>query len=107
MGIKKFRPTTPSRRGMSGADFSEITKTKPEKSLIIPKKQSGGRNNYGRITVRHRGGGHKRMIRIIDFRRDLFDQAAKVTAIEYDPNRSARIALLEYLLCGLRSRMQK
>lgn len=81
---------------MSGPDFSEITKGKPEKSLLFPLKKSGGRNSYGRITVRHHGGGHKRMLRIIDFKRDLFETPAKVLAIEYDPNRSARIALLEY-----------
>lgn len=96
MGIKKFKPTTQSRRWMSGSDFSEITKTKPEKSLIVPLKKTGGRNNYGRITTRHIGGGHKQMLRIIDFKRNLFEIPAKVIAIEYDPNRSARIALLEY-----------
>lgn len=96
MGIKKFKPTTHSRRWMTGYDFSEITKDEPEKSLIIPLKKSGGRNVYGRITTRHQGGGHKRMLRIIDFKRDLLDTPAKVAAIEYDPNRSARIALLEY-----------
>lgn len=96
MGIKKYKPTTSSRRGMSGFDFSEITKKNPEKSLLLPLKKSGGRNVYGRITVRHKGGGHKRMYRIIDFKRDLFESPAKVTALEYDPNRSARIALLEY-----------
>jgi len=81
---------------MSGPDFLEITKDRPEKSLIIALKKSGGRNAYGRLTVRHKGGGHKRMLRIIDFKRDLLDNYAKVVAIEYDPNRSARIALLEY-----------
>lgn len=81
---------------MSGSDFSEITKKKPEKSLLMPLKKHGGRNAYGRITVRHQGGGHKQMMRIIDFKRDLFEVPAKVIAIEYDPNRSARIALLEY-----------
>ncbi len=81
---------------MSGSDFSEITKREPEKSLILPLKKSGGRNFYGRITTRHRGGGHKRMLRIIDFKRDLLDMPGKVIAIEYDPNRNARIALLEY-----------
>lgn len=96
MGIVKFKPTTPSRRHMSGPDFLEITKDRPEKSLIIALKKSGGRNAYGRLTVRHKGGGHKRMLRIIDFKRDLLDNYAKVVAIEYDPNRSARIALLEY-----------
>lgn len=96
MGIRKFKPTTPSRRWMSGSDFAEITKAKPEKSLILPIKKTAGRNSYGRITTRHRGGGHKRMLRIVDFKRDLFEISAKVTAIEYDPNRSARIALVEY-----------
>lgn len=81
---------------MIGYDFSEIAKKEPEKALIVPLKKSGGRNVYGRITVRHRGGGHKRMLRLIDFKRDLFEIPAKVLAIEYDPNRSARIALLEY-----------
>jgi len=87
MGILKFKPTTPSRRGMTGFDFSEITKTKPEKSLLLPLKSSGGRNAHGRITVRHHGGGHKRMIRMIDFKREIFDIPGKVIAIEYDPNR--------------------
>ncbi len=96
MGIKKYKPTTPSRRFMAGTDFSEITKDKPEKSLLLPLKKTGGRNVYGRITTRHIGGGHKRMLRLIDFRRDLLDQPAKVIAIEYDPNRSARIALVTY-----------
>lgn len=81
---------------MSGYDFSEITKDKPEKSLLLPLKKTGGRNVYGRITTRHIGGGHKRMLRIIDFKRDILESAAKVIAIEYDPNRSARIALIEY-----------
>lgn len=96
MALKTYKPTTPSRRWMSGHDFSEITKDEPEKSLIRPIKKTGGRNVYGRVTVRHRGGGHKRMLRIIDFKRDLFDVIGKVIAIEYDPNRSARIALIEY-----------
>lgn len=96
MGIKKFKPTTPSRRWITGPDFAEITKKHPEKSLLMPLKKSGGRNAYGRITVRHRGGGHKRMLRLIDFRRDILDAPAKVVAIEYDPNRSSRIALVEY-----------
>ena len=96
MGIRRYNPTTPSRRFMTGSDFTEITKSTPEKSLIAPLKKSGGRNTHGRITVRHKGGGHKRMLRIIDFKRDLIDTPAKVLAIEYDPNRSARIALLEY-----------
>lgn len=96
MGIKKFNPTTPSRRHMISPDFSEITKSAPEKSLLVSLKKTGGRNVHGRITMRHRGGGHKRMLRIIDFRRDLLDSPAKVTSIEYDPNRSSRIALVEY-----------
>lgn len=96
MGIKKFKPTTPSRRFMTGSDFAEITRDKPEKSLLLPLKKSGGRNCYGRITVRHHGGGHKRMLRIIDFKRELFEVPGKVATIEYDPNRSARIALIEY-----------
>ena len=96
MGIIKFKPTTPSRRHMSGPDFKEITKYKPERSLLLPLKKTGGRNARGRITTRHIGGGHKRMLRIIDFKRNLLDQPAKVLTIEYDPNRSARIALLEY-----------
>ncbi len=96
MGIKKFKPTTPSRRWMSGPDFTEITKDRPERSLLLPLTKTGGRNSYGRITVRHQGGGHKRMLRIVDFRRDIFDIPAKVMAIEYDPNRTARLALLEY-----------
>ncbi len=96
MGTIKFKPTTPSRRHMSGPDFAEITKHKPERSLLMPLKKTGGRNCYGRITTRHIGGGHKRMLRIVDFKRDIHDQPAKVLAIEYDPNRSARIALVEY-----------
>jgi large subunit ribosomal protein L2 len=96
MGIKQFKPTTPSRRWMSGPDFSEITKDHPEKSLLMPLKKTGGRNNYGRLTVRHRGGGHKRLLRLVDFKRNIFDVPAKVIAIEYDPNRSSRIALVEY-----------
>ncbi|MBU4345870.1 MAG: 50S ribosomal protein L2 [Candidatus Omnitrophica bacterium] len=96
MGIKKFKPTTSSRRWMEGSDFSEITKDRPTKSLLLPLKKTGGRNSYGRITTRHKGGGHKRMLRIIDFKRDLFNMPAKVISIEYDPNRSARIALVEY-----------
>ena len=96
MGIIKFKPTTPSRRHMSGPDFKELTKHKPERSLLFPLKKTGGRNSYGRITTRHIGGGHKRMLRLIDFKRDIYDQPAKVIGIEYDPNRSARIALVEY-----------
>ena len=97
MAIKKFKPTTPSRRYMTVSSFDEITKTEPEKSLLAPLKKSGGRNVNGRITTRHRGGGHKRRYRIIDFKRDKDGVPAKVISIEYDPNRSARIALLQYL----------
>ena len=96
MGIKKFRPTTPSRRHMTVMTFEEITKTEPEKSLTVPLKSTGGRNAKGRLTVRHRGGGHKRLYRIIDFKRNKDQVPAKVAAIEYDPNRSANIALLHY-----------
>jgi len=96
VGIRKFKPTTSSLRFTAISDFAELTKHKPEKSLLRPLKSSGGRNSYGRITVRHRGGGHKRMYRIIDFKRDRFDVEAQVIAIEYDPNRTARIALLQY-----------
>lgn len=96
MGLRKYKPTTPSRRLMSGHDFAEITKKEPERSLIVTLKRTGGRNNYGRITVRQRGGGHKRMLRLIDFKRDLFEVTGKTIAIEYDPNRSARLALVEY-----------
>lgn len=96
MGVKKYKPVTPSLRGMTGSTFEEITKTKPERSLIKPLRKSGGRNMYGRITVRHRGGGHKRHIRIVDFKRNKYGIPAKVSAIEYDPNRSARLALLFY-----------
>ncbi|MBU0549650.1 MAG: 50S ribosomal protein L2 [Candidatus Omnitrophica bacterium] len=96
MGIKKYKPTTPSMRWTRLCDFSEITKDKPEKSLIRPLKKSGGRNSYGRLTVWHKGGGHKRMYRLIDFKRNKFDMPGKVVSIEYDPNRSARIALVEY-----------
>lgn len=96
MGIKAYKPTTPSLRWTKISDFSEITKHEPEKSLLKALKKSGGRNVYGRITVRHRGGGHKRQYRIIDFKRDKFDIPGKVIAIEYDPNRSSRIALIEY-----------
>jgi large subunit ribosomal protein L2 len=96
MGIKKYNPTTPSRRYMTTTDFSEITKHTPEKSLLRPLRKKAGRNNAGRITVRFRGGGHKRMYRLIDFKRDKLDVPCKVIAVEYDPNRSSRIALVEY-----------
>ena len=96
MAIKKFKPTSPARRGMTGFTFDEITRTEPEKSLLAPLSGTGGRNSQGRKTARHRGGGHKRKYRIIDFRRDKDGIPAKVAGIEYDPNRSARIALLHY-----------
>ncbi len=96
MAIKVFRPTSPGRRGMSGSTFEEITKDKPEKSLLVPLKKRGGRNNQGRMTVRHRGGGAKRKLRVIDFKRDKTGVPGRVAAIEYDPNRSARIALIFY-----------
>jgi len=97
MGIKIVKPTTPGRRQATFDDFSDITKNRPEKSLILIKKRKSGRNNQGKITVRHRGGGAKRFIRVIDFKRDKFDIVAKIASIEYDPNRGARIALLHYL----------
>ena len=96
MGTKKRKPTTPGQRHMTHSDFAEITRSKPEKSLTTPLKKTGGRNSNGRITSRRRGGGHKRKYRIIDFKRDKRGVPAKVAAIEYDPNRSARIALLHY-----------
>ncbi len=96
MGIKRFKPTTPSRRTLTVSDFAEITKTTPEKALTIPHPEKAGRNNMGRITMRRRGGGHKRLYRIVDFRREKNGIPCKVTAIEYDPNRSARIALVTY-----------
>lgn len=97
MAIRKLKPRTPGTRWASVPAFEEITKTTPEKSLLEPLRKSGGRNNTGRITSRHRGGGHKRFYRVIDFKRNKFGMDAKVVAIEYDPNRSARIALLQYL----------
>ena len=96
MGIRKYKPTTNGRRNMNGYDFAEITKTTPEKSLLAPLKHTAGRNSYGHITVRHRGGGVKRQYRIIDFKRIKDDVPATVKAIEYDPNRTANIALLGY-----------
>ncbi len=97
MPVRKYKPTSPARRSMSVSTFEEITKKKPERSLIEPLKKHAGRNNRGRITTRHRGGGNKRFYRIIDFKRDKTSVPAKVAAIEYDPNRSARIALLFYV----------
>lgn len=96
MAIKVYKPTSPGRRGMSVSTFEEITRSKPERSLLSPLRGNAGRNNQGRVTVRHRGGGHKRMYRLIDFRRDKHGVPARVSSIEYDPNRSARIALLTY-----------
>jgi large subunit ribosomal protein L2 len=96
MALRKLKPKTPGTRWMSVSSFDEITKTRPEKGLLEPLRKSGGRNNTGRITSRHRGGGHKRFYRVIDFKRNKFGMDAQVAAIEYDPNRSARIALLQY-----------
>jgi large subunit ribosomal protein L2 len=97
MGVKKLKPTSPGRRWQTVSDFEAVTKSKPEKSLLAKQTRSSGRNTYGRITSRHRGGGHKRRYRIIDFRRNKDGVPAKVAAIEYDPNRNARIALLHYV----------
>lgn len=96
MAIKKYKPTTPGQRGMTGYSFDEITKDTPERSLIVPLRRHGGRNSYGRVTVRHQGGGARRNIRIVDFKRNKVNIPAKVAAIEYDPNRTARLALLHY-----------
>ena len=96
MGVKKFRPTTPSLRNMTVSDFAEITKKTPEKSLLAAKKKTAGRNSQGKITVRHHGGGNRQKYRIIDFKRNKIDMEATVVGIEYDPNRSANIALIKY-----------
>jgi large subunit ribosomal protein L2 len=96
MAVKKYKPVTPSLRGMTGYTFEEITKTKPESSLIVARRKHGGRNAYGRVTVRHQGGGNRQHIRIVDFKRNKRDIPARVAAIEYDPNRTARLALLHY-----------
>jgi large subunit ribosomal protein L2 len=96
MAVKKYKPVTPGQRGMTGYTFDEITKSTPERSLLMPLRKHGGRNSYGRVTVRHRGGGHRQAIRKVDFRREKFGIPAKVAAIEYDPNRTARLALLYY-----------
>ena len=96
MAVKSYKPTTPSRRQMTVTDYSVLSKVEPEKSLLAPVKSKSGRNSYGRITVRHRGGANRRKYRIIDFKRDKFDIPAKVVTLEYDPNRSAHIALLQY-----------
>jgi large subunit ribosomal protein L2 len=96
MAVKVYKPTSPGRRGMTSPTFEEITKTTPERRLTRPLRKSGGRDHQGTVSIRHRGGGHKRHLRLIDFKRDKFDIPAKVAAVEYDPNRSARIALLHY-----------
>jgi len=96
MAVKKYKPITPGQRGMTGHTFEEITKSTPERSLTVPLRRSGGRNAYGRITVRHQGGGARRSIRLVDFKREKRDVPARVAAIEYDPNRTARLALLHY-----------
>src|SRR5512138_843270 len=97
MALKEYKPTSAARRHMTVSDFAEITRTKPEKKLTVTVKKSGGRNNHGHITTRHVGGGHKRRYRIIDWRRDKNGVPASVASIEYDPNRTARIALLHYV----------
>ncbi len=96
MAVKVYKPTSPGRRGMTSPTFEEITKTKPERRLTRPKRKTGGRDNQGTISVRHRGGGNRRQLRLVDFKRDKLDVPAKVAAIEYDPNRTARLALLFY-----------
>ena len=96
MAVKKYKPVTPGQRGMTGYTFDEITKDTPERSLLVSLRKHGGRNSYGRVTVRHRGGGSKRFARIVDFKREKRGIPAKVAAIEYDPNRTARLALLHY-----------
>lgn len=96
MGIRKFRPMSPGTRFRTVSDFAEVTRSEPEKSLVRPLKKKGGRNNQGHVTARHRGGGHKRRYRLIDFKRDKFGVPGRVTEVEYDPNRSARIALIVY-----------
>ena len=97
MSVKVYKPTTPGQRHRTGFSFEEITKSKPERTLIVSKAKKSGRNSYGRITVRHRGGGHRQKIRVIDYKRKRFDIPATVSAIEYDPNRSARLALITYV----------
>ena len=96
MAIKKYKPTTPGRRGMTVTDYSVLSKVEPERSLLEPMKKSAGRNNLGRITVRHHGGGNRTKYRVIDFKRDKVDMPAVVKTLEYDPNRSAHIALVQY-----------
>lgn len=96
MAVKKYKPTTPGQRGMTSYTFEEITRSKPERSLVAPLRRHGGRNTYGRVTVRHRGGGHRQQMRILDYRREKHGIPAVVDSIEYDPNRTARVALLNY-----------
>src|SRR5574338_1116636 len=96
MAVKVYKPVTPGLRGMTGYSFEEITKSKPERSLLVVRKNCAGRNSYGRVTVRHQGGGNRQQIRLVDYRRDKHNIPAKVSAIEYDPNRTARLALLVY-----------
>lgn len=96
MAVKVYKPITPGQRGMTGATFEEITKSKPERSLVVIRKKHAGRNSYGRVTVRHQGGGNRQFVRVVDFRRDKLDIPATVAAIEYDPNRTARLALVVY-----------
>src|SRR3972149_2496018 len=96
MALKQYKPTSPGRRGMTGFSFEEVTKKRPERSLLAPLARRSGRNNQGRITVRHRGAGAKRRLRVIDFKRDKIGVPGRVAAIEYDPNRSSRIALVHY-----------
>ena len=96
MGIKVYKPYTPSSREKTGLDFSTLTKTKPEKSLLVSNHRARGRNNKGKITIRHKGGGHKRRYRLIDFKRNKFNIPGQVVSIEYDPNRNANIALINY-----------
>ncbi|MBI1794003.1 MAG: 50S ribosomal protein L2 [Chloroflexi bacterium] len=96
MAVKKYKPTTPGQRGMTGYTFEEITKSTPERSLTVSLGRHGGRNTYGRVTVRHQGGGHRRLVRVVDFKREKHGIPARVAAIEYDPNRTARLALLNY-----------
>ena len=96
MPVKKYKPVTSGQRGMTGYTFDEITRDRPERSLLVPKRRHGGRNSYGRVTTRHRGGGERRNIRLVDFKRDKLEIPARVATIEYDPNRTARLALLHY-----------
>jgi large subunit ribosomal protein L2 len=96
MAVKKYKPTTPGQRGMTTYTFEEITRAEPERSLVVSLRRHGGRNSYGRVTVRHRGGGHRQLMRVLDFKREKYGIPARVAAIEYDPTRTARVALLHY-----------